>query len=232
MDLTVAVIAKQCMPGRVKTRLSPPLTTAQAADLAQLSLTRTLDTVRRLPVRRRLLVMDGTPRNRDAQGFTVTGQSAGTLDERLAEICDFAEDPLVILGMDTPQVSPLHLAALLSDWSAERPAHDAWLGPADDGGFWAIALLRPRGALIRGVPMSTDRTGARQLARLTQHGLSTGLLPVLRDMDFFADAIEIAGAIPGTAFASAVFAVSARLAGHARLHAPEPAVPHRAGDPR
>ena len=52
MDLTVAVIAKECVPGRVKTRLSPPLTPERAAALAQLSLSRTLDSVRSLPARR------------------------------------------------------------------------------------------------------------------------------------------------------------------------------------
>ncbi|MBT2555920.1 DUF2064 domain-containing protein [Arthrobacter sp. ISL-5] len=232
MDLTVAVIAKECLPGRVKTRLVPPLTPAGAAELAQLSLTRTLDTVRRLPARHRLLVMDGTPLTRDATGFTVISQGAGTLDERLADICDGAEGPLLILGMDTPQLSPGHLGALFSDWSSEAPVHDAWLGPAEDGGFWAIALLRPLGALIRGVPMSTETTGTRQLARLNRHGLATGLLPVLRDMDVFADAVEIAAALPGTDFASAVSATSARLARSGQPYAQLPAGPHRAGGAR
>ncbi len=71
VDLTVAVIAKECLPGRVKTRLSPPLSPEGAAALAQLSLSRTLDTVRLLPARNRVLVMDGTPKAADAEGFTV-----------------------------------------------------------------------------------------------------------------------------------------------------------------
>jgi glycosyltransferase A (GT-A) superfamily protein (DUF2064 family) len=232
MDLTVAVIAKECLPGQVKTRLSPPLTPAGAAELAQLSLTRTLDTARGLPASHRLLVLEGTPRGRDAKGFAVIGQAPGTLDERLAAICDFAAGPLLIIGMDTPQLSQEHLAALLSDWSTQAPEHDAWLGPAADGGFWALALLRPCGSLIRGVPMSTDTTGARQLARLALHGLATGLLPVLRDMDFFADAVDIAASIPGTDFASAVSAASARLPWPSELQAgPTCAELHRPGVP-
>ncbi|BAS11194.1 conserved hypothetical protein [Arthrobacter sp. Hiyo4] len=105
MDLTVAVIAKECRPGRVKTRLSPPLTPEQASGLAQLSLTRTLDTVRLLPVRNRLLVMDGNPAPADAEDFTVVEQASGGLDERLAAICDAVAGPLLIIGMDTPQFS-------------------------------------------------------------------------------------------------------------------------------
>ncbi|MEO5778237.1 MULTISPECIES: DUF2064 domain-containing protein [Arthrobacter] len=211
-ELTVAVIAKECLPGRVKTRLTPPLSPETAAALAQLSLSRTLGTVRSLPARHRLLVMDGTPAPRDAAQFTVVPQAAGGLDERLAAICDAVTGPLLILGMDTPQVSPAHLSALFEDWSADTPRHGAWLGPATDGGFWALALRRPDGALLRGIPMSTNTTGAAQHARLAGAGLEVGVLPELRDMDHFSDAVQIAAAIPGTDFARAVTAAAATAA--------------------
>lgn len=211
MDLTVAVIAKECVPGRVKTRLSPPLMPEGAAQLAQLSLSRTLDTVRSLPARRRLLVMDGTPTVRDAAQFTVLPQASGGLDERLAAVCDAVSGPLLIIGMDTPQFSADHVELLLDDWSAAQARHEAWMGPATDGGFWALALRRPDGNLIRGVPMSTTSTGARQLGRLTASGLSVGMLPELRDMDHFSDALQIAAAIPGSAFAQSVAQTTGRV---------------------
>ncbi|MEO3931522.1 DUF2064 domain-containing protein [Micrococcaceae bacterium Sec7.4] len=204
IDLTVAVIAKECLAGRVKTRMSPPLSPEGAAALAQLSLSMTLDTVRFLPARNRMLVMDGTPTAADAEGFTVVPQATGGLDERLAAICDAATGPLLIIGMDTPQFSADHVAPLLHDWSTNAPSHDAWIGPATDGGFWALALHRPDGALIRGVPMSTDTTGAKQLTRLLARGLSVGTLAELADMDHFSDALDIAAAIPETDFAHAV----------------------------
>ncbi len=209
VDLTVAVVAKECLPGRVKTRLTPPLAPATAAALAQLSLTRTLETVRALPVRHRLLVMDGTPASRDAAQFVVVPQAPGRLDERLAAICDAVPGPLLIIGMDTPQASSHHLAGLFEDWSAAAPRCGAWLGPASDGGFWALALHRPDGALLRGIPMSTGATGRAQLARLAAAGLDIGMLPELRDMDRFSDAVQIAAAIPATDFARAVAAASA-----------------------
>ncbi|WP_246527787.1 TIGR04282 family arsenosugar biosynthesis glycosyltransferase [Pseudarthrobacter albicanus] len=216
MDLIVAVIAKECLPGRVKTRLSPPLTPGQAASLAQLSLSRTLETVRLLPVRNRLLVMDGTPAAADAEYFTVVPQSSGGLDERLAAICDAATGPLLIVGMDTPQFSADDVAPLLQDWSTQANVHDAWLGPATDGGFWALALRRPVGELVRGVPMSTERTGASQFARLSAAGLSVGMLPELRDMDHFSDALEIAARIPGSGFARAVEEAALQVRGSSR----------------
>jgi uncharacterized protein len=211
VELTVAVIAKECLPGRVKTRLTPPLTPVQSADIAQLSLSRTLETARLLPVSRRILVMEGSPRAQDAGGFRVIPQSGGSLDERLAAICDVVSGPLLIIGMDTPQFSGRHVLPLLTDWSSATPEYDAWLGPASDGGFWALALRHPKGSLIRGVRMSRDTTGAEQLSRLSGEGLSTGLLPALRDMDYFDDAVEIAAEIPGTDFASSVQAASMQL---------------------
>lgn len=204
MDLTVVVIAKECLPGRVKTRLSPPLSPEAAAALAQLSLTQTLNTARTLPAKSRWLVMDGTPTAHDAEGFTVVPQADGGLDERLAAIFDAVTGPMLLVGMDTPQFSAHHLAPLLADWRSETYGHDAWIGPAADGGFWALALRQPSGHLVRGVPMSTESTGQLQLERLLAAGLSVGTLTELTDMDYFDDAVGIASLIPNTPFADAV----------------------------
>lgn len=204
MNLSIAVVAKECIPGKAKTRLTPPLTPVQAAALAQASLSQTLDTLRSVPAARRLLVFDGTPRPDDAAGFDVVPQATGGLDERLAAICSLVTGPLLIVGMDTPQLAPELLAGVLADWSVPAPRHDAWLGPASDGGFWALGLHRPDGGLIRGIEMSTPRTGESQLARLAGAGLAVGLLPMLTDMDHFADALTVARDCPGTPFACAV----------------------------
>lgn len=213
MNLTIAVIAKECSPGKVKTRLTPPLTPEQAAALAQTSLSQTLETVRSLPAARRLLVFDGRPGEGDAAGFEVVAQGAGGLDERLAAICSLTAGPLLILGMDTPQLCRDQLAPLLSDWAAPAPVprRSAWLGPASDGGFWALGLYRPDGGLLRGVEMSTPDTGAQQLDRLAGSGLDVGLLPVLRDVDYFADAVAAARECGGTPFALAVDRLSMGL---------------------
>ncbi|MDJ0355817.1 DUF2064 domain-containing protein [Paenarthrobacter sp. PH39-S1] len=202
--MTIAVIAKECLPGKVKTRLCPPLTAEQAASIARASLSQTLQTVRGVASAERLLVLDGRPQARDSVGFQVVPQADGGLDQRLAAICDAVVGPLLIIGMDTPQLTPFHLQGLLEDWSTGAPVHDAWLGLAADGGFWALAMREPRGDLIRGVPMSTASTGTVQLARLTAAGLSVGLLPCLQDVDTFPDAVEVAAQAAGTSFAAAV----------------------------
>ena len=58
---TLLVIAKQPVPGRVKTRLVPPCTYEQAAALAEAALADTLRTAATVPARRRVLVLDGEP---------------------------------------------------------------------------------------------------------------------------------------------------------------------------
>ena len=80
---TLLVIAKQPVPGRVKTRLVPPCTHEQAAALAEAALADTLDTVLMLPARRRVLVLDGRPGPWLPPGFDIVPQCGGPLDERL-----------------------------------------------------------------------------------------------------------------------------------------------------
>ncbi|RLU87588.1 glycosyltransferase [Streptomyces griseocarneus] len=202
---TLLVIAKEPLPGRVKTRLTPPCTPGQAARIAEASLADTLHAVLRMPARRRVLVLDGRPGDWLPPGFDVVPQCAGGLDERLAAAFAGCSGPALLVGMDTPQLTPELLAPALADdgWDG----CDAWFGPASDGGFWALGLAEPRPALLRGVPMSTARTGLLQRRRLTAAGLAVRDLPELRDVDTAADAAHAAAAAPHGRFAEAVAAV-------------------------
>jgi glycosyltransferase A (GT-A) superfamily protein (DUF2064 family) len=194
-DTTLLIIAKQPVPGKVKTRLVPPCTYEQAAALAEAALTDTLHTLLLVPARRRILVLDGQPGPWLPPGFEIVPQARGPLDERLA--CAFAAvpGPALLVGMDTPQVTPDLLAV---DWHAA----DAAFGPAADGGFWALGLRAPDPGLLRGVPMSTARTGAIQRARLLAAGLRVVDLPQLRDVDTAADAVAVAHEAPHSRFAA------------------------------
>lgn len=198
----LVVIAKEPVPGRVKTRLTPAYTPAEAAELAEAALRDTLAAVAAAPAGRRTLVLAGAPGPWLPAGFTVIGQRGGGLDERLAHAFAAAWDgrPLVLIGMDTPQVTPALLAG--AGWALRR--RGAVLGPASDGGFWLLGLRRPDARLLRGVPMSRPDTGAAQLARLRAAGLDVAELPELTDVDTPADAGAVAAAAPGTRFAAAV----------------------------
>jgi uncharacterized protein len=190
---TLLVIAKEPRPGRVKTRLTPPFTPREAAALAEASLADTLDTVARTPAARRVLVLDGAPGPWLPPGFEVVPQCAGGLDERLAAAFAACTGPSLLIGMDTPQVTSELLTVDFADC-------DAYFGPADDGGFWALGLAAPDPALLRGVPMSTPHTGAVQRDRLA--GLRVRDLPCLRDVDTAYDAEVVAKAAPGGRFAA------------------------------
>jgi uncharacterized protein len=192
---TLLVIAKQPVPGRVKTRLVPPCTHEQAAALAEAALADTLHTVATVPARRRVLVLDGEPGPWLPAGFDIVPQCAGPLDERLADAFAGVDGPALLIGMDTPQVT---LDLLTVDWQAA----DAVFGPAADGGFWALGLRVPDPALLRGVPMSTSATGAIQRARLLAAGLRVADLPQLRDVDTAADAVAVARQAPRSRFAA------------------------------
>jgi rSAM/selenodomain-associated transferase 1 len=202
MSVALVVLAKAPVPGRVKTRCCPPCTPEDAAALAEAALADTLAVVQAAPARRRVLVLDGDPGPWLPRGIDVVPQRGGGLDERLAAAFEDVEGPALLVGMDTPQVT----VELLGEAAALLVADgtDAVLGPAADGGFWAVGLRRPDPRLFLGVPMSRPDTGARQRARLRAHGRRVGLLPVLVDVDDITTAGVVAALIPESRFASAL----------------------------
>jgi uncharacterized protein len=175
----VVVMAKSPVPGRVKTRLCPPCTPAEAAALAEAALADTLEVVVACGARRRILALDGAPGPWLPPGFQVIPQASGGLDRRLAAAWAAAGGPGVQIGMDTPQVT----VELLDGALAALDTAPAALGHAVDGGWWAIALRRADSRVFLDVPMSTCRTGALQEARLRQLGLDVAGLPTLVDLD-------------------------------------------------
>jgi len=201
----VIIIAKEPVPGRVKTRLTPPFTPQDAALLAAAALSDTLAAVAAAPVTRRVLALDGAPGDWLPAGFDVIPQRSGGLDERLAAA--FADTharlplPMVLVGMDTPQVTP----GLLADAAGSLVSGeaDAVFGPAADGGFWLLGLRRPDRSLLAGVPMSCPDTGRHQLDRLTSAGLRVAMVPELTDVDTVREAELVAGQVPGSGFAAA-----------------------------
>ena len=153
---------------------------------------------------RHLIALDGAPGCWLPRGFEVIGQRGRGLDERIAAALGDAYAslpvPVVLIGMDTPQVTSGQLEAALRPLAAG--AADAVLGPAADGGFWLLGLRRPDPALVVGVPMSTSRTGAVQLARLAGAGLRVARMPCQIDVDTAADADAVAEQIPASRFAA------------------------------
>jgi len=197
IEATLAMIAKAPAPGRSKTRLSPPLSLVQAAELAAAALRDTLAAMAATPVARSALVLDGRPGAWLPCGFEVITQRGEGLDQRLAAAFGDLMGPTLIIGMDTPQVSAEMLECALE----QLDAHQAVLGPAADGGFWAIGLRRPDPMALLGVPMSSEHTLAAQRTRLRSLGLDVAEVELLRDVDTFDDAVAVAAEAPDSWFA-------------------------------
>ena len=208
-DMTLMVIAKAPIPGKVKTRLCPPCTPSEAAALAEAALADTLDAVSRTSAGRKVVILDGRPGRWLPKGFEVISQRDGGLDARLAEGFAAVGGPAFLVGMDTPQVTDSMLAAACEDLA--RPGVDAVLGHASDGGWWGIGLRRPVPRVFRGIPMSTPFTGRVQEARLDALGLRWSRLGILRDVDRFEDAQAVAGSFPTSRFAWTVHVVAASI---------------------
>ena len=210
LNAQLIVLAKAPVPGRVKTRLTPPFTPHEAAMLAEAALADTLEAGATASFTRHILALadqwatPGTVRAELPGRFEVVPQRGDGLDERIAAAFDDAYAqrgvPVVLIGMDTPQVTP-GLLETVAQPLTEGDA-DAVFGPAADGGFWLLGLRQPDAALIRGVPMSVDHTGRAQLDRLRAAGLRIRQVPELIDVDTAEDAVLVASQAPGSRFAA------------------------------
>ncbi len=193
LPVTVLVVAKAPVPGQAKTRLAASVGDQLAAEIAAASLLDTLDAVAAAPVAERVVALIGDLRaaasaddivNR-LESFTVITQRGNDFADRLANAhVDAASTPVLQIGMDTPQVTP----ELLTRCGRRLDEAPAVLGPARDGGWWALGLRTPATAgCLRTVPMSQPDTGTLTLAVLRRHGLDVGILDELADVDVVED---------------------------------------------
>src|SRR5437868_7718408 len=100
MEAALVVIAKEPLPGRAKTRLTPPCTPAEAAALAEAALLDTLEVVARTPAQRKVLVFDGDPDGYERDGLEVIPQRGAGLAERLRAAFEDVAQPALLVGMD------------------------------------------------------------------------------------------------------------------------------------
>jgi rSAM/selenodomain-associated transferase 1 len=208
-DVAVAVIAKEPVAGRVKTRLSPPCSSVQAACVAEAALVDTLAAVQAARVARRVVVLDGEVGDWLPEGFDVVPQVTGNLGDRLAAAFAAIGGPVIVVGMDTPQLGPTSIEAAADSLCVEGV--DAVLGRALDGGYWTIGFRRRVHGAFTGVPMSADDTADQQLSRLRKLELSVAEIHTLRDIDRWEDALAVARDHPDLITAAAVGAVSPRV---------------------
>jgi uncharacterized protein len=198
--MRILVLAKSPVAGRVKTRLCPPLTGQQAAEVAEAALHDTLVAAGASGADERVLALDGPPGPWLPSRWRVMAQAGAAFAERLHHAWADGTGPTLQIGMDTPQVT----TALLDHAMERLAARDCVIGPADDGGWWALGLQEPRPGVFDGVPMSVPTTYARQTTRLRELALHPEQLDRLVDVDTWTDALAVAAIATGGRYAGVV----------------------------
>lgn len=200
MSVALVVIAKAPHAGRVDRRLCPPCSFEEAATLGVAALADTVEAVDATPVRGpRVLVLDGEPGYWVPAGWYVIERRGRDPAEHLANAFDDVGGPALVVGSETPQVTPALLAACVE--ALRTPRIDAVLGPARGGGCWAFGLREPEPAVFLGVSESGREVLEARRQRLRALGIPFAELPTLREVETMADAWAVASEARATRFA-------------------------------
>jgi len=184
----VALFAKAPVPGRVKTRLSPPLSAQEAADVARACLHDTLESISRNRDVAITLFLEGEPDDAlralaARHAVPIRSQETGTLGTRLraalGALLHEGHACAIAIGADSPTLPPARIAAAVG---ALR-AHDAVLGPTEDGGYYLIGVSRPAWALLEGIPWGTSEVARVTRERAAQAAISLAELEAWYDVD-------------------------------------------------
>jgi rSAM/selenodomain-associated transferase 1 len=190
VNRAILLFAKAPVPGRVKTRLAATLGATEAAAIYR----RLTETVcRRLPCDVAIRVLFDPPDAAAAMAQWLRPllpplsaffpQISGDLGARLA--AGFQEafaagcDRVAAIGSDCVEITP----GLITRAWAELERCDAVIGPTTDGGYYLLGLKAPHPDLFARVPWSTAGVFDATVANARELGLSTALLPTLRDVD-------------------------------------------------
>lgn len=199
--MAVLIFAKYPDPGRVNTRLVPPLTYEQAAGLHRAALAATCELVRTLSSTRLVLVMtpDDTLDRLIAELPTPVdaawGQGGGSLGQRLARATvralEGGAEGVVLLGADSPTIPKAYLREAIDAMAT----HDVVMGPSHDGGYYLLGLTKAHPALFDNIDWGTDRVAAQTRARAADAGLRVHELAPWHDIDRFEDLAAAAASL-------------------------------------
>jgi uncharacterized protein len=186
-------MAKAPRPGKVKTRLSPPLTPQQAAALNICFLRDTTENIQHVTEAGNSAgIVVYTPVGDEAAfdsllpaGFRLLGQRGDGFGERLLHACEdlFAcgFSAVCLIDSDSPTMPQEALSQAVS--SLGRPGDRVVLGGSDDGGYYLIGMNRLYPRLFEQIDWSTERVFEQTLERVREIGLDVELLSTWFDVD-------------------------------------------------
>jgi rSAM/selenodomain-associated transferase 1 len=189
----LAVMAKAPRPGKVKTRLSPPLTPEQASALNICFIKDTAENIHQVTrASNSAGVVAYTPVGDEAAfdgllppGFELLGQRGDGFGERLLYVCEdlFSRGFSAVCLIDSDSPTMPQEALLQAVESLARAGDRMVLGGSDDGGYYLIGIKRLHCRLFEQIDWSTDRVFAQTLERAGEIALETELLPTWYDVD-------------------------------------------------
>lgn len=186
----LVIMAKAPLPGTVKTRLVPPLSHEEAAELYRCLLLDILDGLRffagvDLFVAFTPAVSAPVFQELVPPGFVCFPQRDGDLGHRMhsvfVDLSDRGYKSIVLIGSDLP-VFPIRFLqeafAML-----ERSRRDLVLGPSRDGGYYLIGMNQPVVEIFKGIPWGSEMVLSVTTEKLSSLGLDSHLLPLWFDID-------------------------------------------------
>ncbi len=193
----LVIVAKEPVPGKVKTRLFPKFSPAVSADLYRCFLHDRIQEVSTLNEVDRAIAY--TPEDAGEtfttlalDGFELFAQKGKHLGERLNNI--FLEKlsqgykAVSIVDSDSPDL-PKSLIKESFELLLSKRA-DIVFGPCYDGGYYLVGMRKPHPELFRNIPWSTANVLSVTLEKARKMGLNVKLLSTWNDLDTFEDLVE------------------------------------------
>jgi len=189
----IAVMAKASIPGRAKTRLTPPLTPEEAAGLNTAFLRDIADNLAGASAFANIApYMAFAPAGSAAFFREILPERIGLIESvapgfgdclygAATRLFDAGHRAVGLLNSDSPTLPAAYLVAAATALAA--PGDRIVLGPSTDGGYYLIGLKRPHRRLFEDIDWSTERVAAQTLARAHEAGLAVHLLPSWYDVD-------------------------------------------------
>lgn len=187
----LAIMTKAPRAGRVKTRLSPPLTPEEAAGLNICFLRDTAAAIAHAGVEAKGIGCYTPVGEEEAYrdifpaDFQLIPQREGSFGERLIgaaeDLLSVGFASVCLIDSDSPTVPARSFAAAVNILS--QPNDRVVLGPSDDGGYYLIGLKQPHRRLFEEIDWSTDRVLEQTQKRAVKENLEVHLLPVGYDVD-------------------------------------------------
>ena len=182
-------MAREPVPGTVKTRLGPSLSDYDIAALYGCFLRDRIDQAGSLRGATPVIAFT-PPESRSffaelAPDFLLLPQSGGGLSARLIGIVerllDMGYQGVIATDSDSPTLPTEHLQEAVERLAGATA--DVVLGPSDDGGYYLVGVRRLYPELFDNMPWSTPQVYNETLKRAAESGLRVASLPAWYDVD-------------------------------------------------